>query len=154
MKPFRFALDSVLEARRAQENEARLQLAMALEKQQQALALSREAARTLSLFLQAIAAASTDRFSSADRDRSWSMRAAQEKLCTQLRNAAHECGSVVEEKRNAAMLARRNRELLEKLKESQRADWQKEAGRLEQLQLDEFAMTRRYQAALQEAAVC
>lgn len=154
MKTFRFALESVLEARRVQEDEACQQLTIALEKQSEALARSREAVAGLNRILEAIAAASTGRFTAADRDRSWSLRNVQERLCAEARVAARECTRLAEEKRALVIEARRNRELLERLKAARRDAWLKEAARVEQHQFDEFAMTRRYQAARQEHAVC
>jgi len=154
MKTFLFPLESVLEARRVQEDEARQQLAIALEKQREALARSREAVAGLNRILEAIAAASAGRFTVADRDRSWSLRQAQEQICAEARVAAREFTRLAEEKRALAIETRRNRELLERLKAARRAAWLKEAARVEQHQFDEFAMTRRYQAARQEYAVC
>jgi hypothetical protein len=144
----------VLEARRVQEDEARQQLALALESHREALARSREALAGLNQILDVIAAASTGRFSVAERDRAWSLRHAQERLCAEARVAARECARVADEKRSLAIDARRNRELLERLKAGKRDAWLKEAARVEQHQLDEFAMTRRYQTARQEYAVC
>ena len=154
MKSFLFPLESVLEARRVQEDEARQQLSVALEKQREALARSREAVAGLNRILEAIASASANRFTAADRERSWSLRNVQERICAEARVAARECARLVEEKRALAIEARRNRELLERLKATKRDAWLKEAARAEQHQLDEFAMTRRYQVARQEYAVC
>ena len=154
MKSFLFPLESVLEARRVQEDEARQQLSVALEKQREALARTREAVAGLNRILEAIASASANRFTAADRERSWSLRNVQERICAEARVAARECARLVEEKRAHAIEARRNRELLERLKAAKRDAWLKEAARVEQHQLDEFAMTRRYQVARQEYAVC
>jgi flagellar export protein FliJ len=154
MKSFSFPLQSVLEARRAQEDEARQQLADALEKQRAALARSREALQALNQVLEAISSASSGRFTVADRDRSWSIRQAQEKICAEMRIAAQECARVAEEKRVAVLQRRRDRELLERLKSARRAAWHREAALAEQNQFYEFAMTRRHQAAQQEHALC
>ncbi len=154
MKSFRFSLEAVLETRRAQETEASRQLAVALEKEREAMARSREALSALDLLLEGMAAASGGRFSAADRERSIEMRRAQEKICAQLRIAAQECTRLTEAKRAAVLQARRNRELLERLKGAQQQAWQREAVRLEQHQFDEFAMTRRFQAAQQEQVLC
>ncbi len=154
MKPFRFPLEVVLEARRAQETEARQQLSSALEKQREAAARSAEAARALDLFLQTIAAASEGRFSVADRERSAALRQAQERICAELRVAAQECARLVDERRAATIEARRNRELLERLKSARHDAWRKEAAQAEQHQFDEFAMTSRYQASQQAPVLC
>jgi flagellar export protein FliJ len=154
MKSFTFPLESVLEARGVQEDRARQQLAVALDKQREALARSREAVAGLNRILEAMAIASSGRFTAADRERAWSLRDAQERICAEARIAAAECARLADEKRKLAIDARRNRELLERLKASKREEWLKEAARIEQHQLDEFAMTRRFQAARQEYAVC
>lgn len=154
MKPFRFPLDMVLEARRAQENEAKQQLALALERHRQAQVAYQEAVGVFNNLLQSIADMTTGLFTVADRERTSVMRKAQERIINQLRAAMHEASKFVEEKRNIAMQARRSRELLERLKDSRRDAWEKESTRLEQIQFDEFAMTRRYQASRQEEALC
>jgi len=154
MKSFHFPLDIVIEARRAQETEKRQQLALALEKQRDATARSSEAARTLDLLLQTIVTASIERFSVSNRERFWAMRQAQEKICTELLVAEQECARLTEEKRTAVLQARRNRELLERLKAARHSAWEKDAAHAEQHQFDEFAMTRRHQAAQQESALC
>ncbi|MEA3212875.1 MAG: hypothetical protein QOE70_5932 [Chthoniobacter sp.] len=155
MKSFRFPLEVVLEARTAQETEARRQLALALEKQRAAMARSREAGHALNLLLQAIATESAGRFSTASRERSWAMREAQEKICAELRAVEQECIRGTGEKRAAVLQARRNRELLESLKGTRREAWEKEAAAAEQHQFDEFAMTRRHQTSQREpAALC
>jgi flagellar export protein FliJ len=154
MKSFRFPLEAVLEARRAQETEARQQFASALELQRQATARSTEAARALEAFLQNMVSASSGRFSVADRERSSMLRQAQERACAQLRTAVEECARVTEEKRAGMLQARRNSELLERLKTSRHEAWQKDAAQAEQYQLDEFAMTRRHQAAQQARSLC
>ena len=154
MKPFRFPLDMVLDARRAQENEAKQQLALAQERQRQAQQTYKDAVSVFNALLQAIADMTTARFTVADRERTAVMRKAQEQIINELRAAVHEAAKFVEEKRNIAMQARRSRELLERLKESRRDAWEKESTRLEQIQFDEFAMTRRYQASRQEEALC
>jgi flagellar export protein FliJ len=154
MKSFRFPLEAVLEARRAQETEARQQLSSALEKQREAAARSAEAARALDLLLQTSATASHGRFSVADRERSAGIRQAQERICAELRVAVQECVRLVEEKRAVTVEARRNRELLERLKSTRHDAWQKEAAQAEQHQFDEFAMTSRYQASQQAPVLC
>lgn len=151
MKPFRFNLEVVLEARRAQEEEARLQLSLALDRHREAVNRNREAVAGLSRVLDAIAAASSGRFNVADRERSSSIRQAQERICAEAQVAVQECNKIAEQKRVALMQARRDRELLERLKESKRSEWNREADRLQGLALDEFAMTRRHQAQLQHA---
>jgi len=153
MKSFHFPLEVVLEVRRAQETEARQQLALALEKQREATARSHEAVRGLNLLLTAIASGCSDRFSVADRDRSWALREAQQKLCDQLRNAVRECVQLSEEKRAVLVRMRRNRKLIEHLKEARYAVWQKDVEHAEQHQFDEFAMTRRHQSGRQEYAL-
>jgi len=154
MKPFRFPLETVLETRRAQEEEARRQLAAALDRQRQAMARSADALRALNVLFESIASQSTGRFTVADRERSWTLRRAQEQICEQLRAAAQECGRQSEEKRGILVQMRRNRELIERLKETRFEAWRKEAERLEQLQFDEFAMTRRHQASQQDKVLC
>jgi len=154
MKSFRFPLEVVLEARRAQETEASRQFAEALEKQREGTARSEEALHALNQLLASIAIDSAGRFSVASRERSLAMRQAQEKICAELRAAAQECVQRAEEKRGAVLQARRNRELLERLKAARREAWQKDAAHAEQHQFDEFAMTRRHQASQQEHALC
>jgi flagellar export protein FliJ len=151
MKAFRFSLESVLETRRVQEQSARQELALAIEKHRLAVERSREAMLALNQLLESIASESAVRFSVANRERSWSMRQAQERLCGQLRAAAQECSRHVEVKRAAAVEAKRNCELLEQLKLRHLETWRKEAAHAEQLQLDEFAMTRRHQVSKQNA---
>lgn len=154
MKNFRFALESVLEARCAQESDARHQMAAAALKQREALNRSLEARSALQRLLEEIATASSGRFTAAERERAWTTRRAQERICADLRTAEQECARITAEKRAALLEARRNRELLERLKDSRRSAWQKEAGRVEQHQLDEFALTRRHQASNQAHALC
>jgi flagellar biosynthesis chaperone FliJ len=154
MKSFSFPLEAVLEARRAQEDEARQQLALALQKHLEALARKQEAVDELNRLLEAMCSTSGGRFTVADRDRAWTLRQAQEKICAELDVAAQKCGKLAAEKRTAALQKRRDRELLERLKTARRGVWQKDADRAEQHQLDEFAMTRRHQAAQQGHALC
>lgn len=146
MKPFTFALQIVLETRIAQEAEMRRQLAVALEQQRHAAVREREAALGLSQALLAIETASSGRFSAAQREHLWSVRQAQEALCTTLRAALKDSARLTEEKRLSVIHARRHRELLERLKASRLATWQKEATQAEQHQFDEIAMTRGFQA--------
>jgi flagellar export protein FliJ len=154
MKSFHFPLEAVLEARRLQETQARQQLAVALEKQREAATRSHEAVRGLNLLLASIAAGSSERFSVADRDRSWVLREAQQNLCNELRIAVHACVRLCEEKRAVLVRMRRNRKLIEHLREARYAVWQKDAERAEQHQFDEFAMTRRHQSGRPEHALC
>jgi flagellar export protein FliJ len=154
MKSFHFPLEVVLEARRAQEARAAQQLALALEKQLEATTRSREAMRGLNLLLAEITNGCSGRFSVADRDRSWALREVQQKLCDELRIAVQECIRLTEEKRGVVVQMRRNRKLIEHLKEARYAAWQKEAERAEQHQFDEFAMTRCHQSSQQEHALC
>ena len=154
MKSFIFSLEIVLEARRAQEAEAGHQLAMALEKERAATAREREATLALDRLLQVITVESADRFSAANRERSCGMRHAQEKICETLRKAVQQCAEFTTEKRAIVLQARRNRDLLERLKAARLEAWQKEAAHAEQHQFDEFAMTRRHQAAQQEHSLC
>ena len=154
MKTFRFPLEAVLEARSAQEAEARRELGSALEQQRLADERSAESQCALNLLLQNIAAESAGRFSAATRERSWLLRRTQEQLCEELRAAAGECRLLADAKRRAVIEARRNCELLEQLKLSQQESWNKEAARTEQLQLDEFAMSRRHQTSQKSSAIC
>lgn len=154
MKSFRFPLEAVLETRRAQETEASRHLATALARQHEARARSSEAALELDEYLATMTSASAGRFSVADRERSLAVRQAQEQVCAKRRGAVEECERVTEEKRMATLQARRNRELLERLKSSRHDAWKKEAAQAEQHQLDEFAMTRRHQASQQAPVLC
>ena len=154
MKSFRFTLEAVLEARRGQETEICQQLTAALERQRQAMARSRDAAQALHLIVQAIATDSAGRFSVADRDRSWAMRETQEKICAELGDTAQECTRLTEEKRAALLEARRNCDLLDRLKETKHRAWEMDAIRAEEHQLDEFAMTRHHQKSQQECSLC
>lgn len=152
MKSFSFPLEAVLEARRAQEDDARQQLASAAQQHHAALARSQDALDELNRVLESMSCASGGRFTAADRDRGLSIRRTQEKICTDLHAAAQKCGKLVEEKRAVVLQRRRDRELLERLKTARRDAWQKDADRAEQHLFDEFAMTRRHQAA--QHSVC
>jgi flagellar export protein FliJ len=154
MKSFRFPLEAVLDARRAQEDEAKLHFAAAMEAHRVALVRCHEAREMLNKILEAMVAATSGRFTIADRDRSLYLQQAQEKLCVELQAAAAEFARVAEEKRAVMLQTRRDRELLERLKATRRQAWQKEADRAEQHLFDEFAMTRRHQAAQKENALC
>lgn len=152
MKTFTFPLDVVLQARAAQENEARQQLAKALDQQRAATARVEEAVQLMSRLMHFISTESAGRFSVANRQQSWSIHQTQEKIVAGLRVAEAECEKATEEKRAAVLAARRNRELLERLREQRLCTWQLESARAEQHQFDDFAMTRRHQAAQLEGA--
>jgi flagellar export protein FliJ len=154
MKNFVFAFETVLEARRRQEDEARQQLAVALENYRAALACSQEADEALEHFFSAIAHASSGAFSVANRESLNSMQRAQMVICQRLKKEAEDFAAVAETKRAAVVAARRNRELLEKIKTQRRKNWEREAALAEQHLFDEFAMTRRHQASLKEKTLC
>lgn len=154
MKKFTFPLEVVLDARRAQEDEANQQLSVALENHRQAVIRSQEAVAELNRILADMSATCQGRFTAADRDRGYSMRRAQERICAELDKVTQNCGRIVLEKRSFALQRRRDRELLERLKSERLSVWQKESALAEQHQFDEFAMTRRHQAALQGQPLC
>jgi flagellar FliJ protein len=137
---FRFRLERVRELRERREDEAKLALAAAMadhfraEEQVMAAAQRIEHARLAQLDASCSQRTGTDLVAhQAYLERTESDHRAS-------RHDLHQREGEVSDRRDALSLAARERQALERLKERRRAEYQREAARLEALTLDEIAI--------------
>jgi flagellar export protein FliJ len=142
MKPFRFSLQSIRVLREQKERDAQLRLAAAMRACEEAAFQLQEASDALAAGWSSLCEELTAGVAATSlvRTRAWCnvLESQQEDRSTALQNARRAMNGVWRE----MMLARRNREALDRYHDKCRRTYDREAQRQEQKRLDELGLRR------------
>lgn len=141
-KPFAFKLQSVLDLRARAEEQARARYADALRQEAGAQEDLRAALSTLENLHEQLAQQRGAGFRAADHQLFWSAIAEQKEVCARCEKALREAQAEAAQKRAELLHARKEREMLTRLKANQEAAHAQAASVAEAALVDDFIVSR------------